>query len=205
MGRSGDEAEVDSSKFLYPLMQVTDIFHLDVDLALGGMDQRRAHMLALDVADKLKWKKPVALHTPILTGLDSQGRMDLADAKMSKSDPSSCIFIHDGLDVIRRKLKKAFCPQGEIEGNPIIDLLRFIVFPRLGELTIKRPAKWGGDLHFPDLDRLITSYRDGDIHPLDLKMATAEALGEILRPVQESLVERYGSVEAVDGMTFDRA
>lgn len=202
MGRTGDEAEMDSSKFYYPAMQVADIFHLDVDLALGGLDQRRAHMLALDVADKLKWKKPVVLHTPILSGLDSRGRMDMADAKMSKSDPSSCIFIHDDLPAIREKLKKAYCPQGEIEGNPVIELIRFIVFPRLGEFTIKRPDKWGGDMHFADFDALRRGFENGDIHPLDLKMAAAEALGEILKSVHERTIEKYGSLKAVEEMSF---
>jgi tyrosyl-tRNA synthetase len=46
MGRKEDDAELDSSKFLYPLMQATDIFRMDIDVAYSGIDQRRAHMLA---------------------------------------------------------------------------------------------------------------------------------------------------------------
>jgi len=45
MGRSEDEADSDASKLIYPSMQAADIFHLDLDLAIGGMDQRHAHML----------------------------------------------------------------------------------------------------------------------------------------------------------------
>ena len=202
MGRTGDEAEVESSKFFYPAMQVTDIFHLDVDLALGGHDQRRAHMLALDVAEKLHWKKPVALHTPIIAGLDSGGRMDMAEAKMSKSSPDSCLFIHDDDVTIKRKLKKAFCPQAELEGNPIIDLATYIIFPQLGEITIKRPEKWGGDMHFSSMDQFLESYESGQIHPLDLKMAVAEGLGKILEPVHEKLCEKYGSLREIDELDF---
>jgi len=202
MGRTGDEAEVDSSKFFYPVMQVTDIFQLDVDLALGGMDQRRAHMLALDVAEKLHWKKPIALHTPIIAGLDSKGRMDIAEVKMSKSNPDSCIFIHDDLETIRRKIKKAYCPQGELEGNPIIDLATYIIFPKLGELTILRPEKWGGNMHFLSLRDLVDSYESGQIHPQDLKTAAADALHEILEPVQKRLTEIYGSLEEMEKMDF---
>ena len=202
MGRTGDEAEVDSSKFFYPIMQVTDIFQLDVDLALGGMDQRRAHMLALDVAEKLRWKKPVALHTPIIAGLDSKGRMDVAEVKMSKSNPDSCIFIHDDLTTIKRKIKKAYCPQGELEGNPIIDLATYILFPKLGELTIQRPEKWGGNMHFSSLRDLVDSYESGQIHPMDLKTATADALHAILDPVQKRLTEIYGSLEKMEKMDF---
>ena len=203
MGRTGDETDVDSSKFFYPVMQVTDIFQLDVDLALGGMDQRRAHMLALDVAEKLRWKKPVALHTPIIAGLDSKGRMDIAEEKMSKSNPDSCIFIHDGPDDIKRKIKKAYCPQGELEGNPIIDLVSYIVFPALGELTITRPEKWGGDMHFSSLRDLVDSYESGQVHPMDLKTAVANALHEILDPVQKRLTDIYGSLEKMEQMNFN--
>ena len=56
MGRTEDEAEIDASKVMYPPMQAADIFELGVDIALAGMDQRRAHMLARDAAEKLGWK-----------------------------------------------------------------------------------------------------------------------------------------------------
>jgi tyrosyl-tRNA synthetase len=61
MGRTEDEVEVDASKMLYPLMQAADIFAMDLDVAYSGLDQRRAHMLARDAADKLGWRKPIAV------------------------------------------------------------------------------------------------------------------------------------------------
>jgi len=69
MGRTADEAETDFSKLIYPLMQVSDIFYLDLDIALGGLDQRKAHMLARDIAEKIGRKKVVVIHTPIVSGL----------------------------------------------------------------------------------------------------------------------------------------
>jgi tyrosyl-tRNA synthetase len=75
MGREEDEAERDLSKLFYPAMQVSDIFYLDLDVAYGGMDQRHAHMLARDVSKKIGRKPPVAIHTPLLTGLQAGGRM----------------------------------------------------------------------------------------------------------------------------------
>ena len=95
MGRDAEEAEKDLSKLFYPAMQVSDIFYLDLDVAYGGMDQRRAHMLAREVSKKLGKKAPVAIHTPLLTGLQAGGRMDPVEAKMSKSKPDSMISIHD--------------------------------------------------------------------------------------------------------------
>ncbi len=82
MGRKADEAELDSSKLIYPAMQVSDIFYMDLDIALGGTDQRKAHMLARDVADKLGKKKVVAIHTPLLVGLQGGQRMNLEPKRM---------------------------------------------------------------------------------------------------------------------------
>ena len=56
MGRHEDSSEEDLSKFYYPALQAADIFEMDIDVALGGMDQRKAHMYMRDVADK--WGGP---------------------------------------------------------------------------------------------------------------------------------------------------
>ncbi|HKJ96564.1 MAG TPA: tyrosine--tRNA ligase, partial [Thermoplasmataceae archaeon] len=64
MGRTEEDADKDFSKYIYPLMQVTDIFYMDLDFAFGGMDQRHAHMLARDVAEKMGRKKVISVHGP---------------------------------------------------------------------------------------------------------------------------------------------
>ncbi|MFX1300329.1 MAG: tyrosine--tRNA ligase, partial [Promethearchaeota archaeon] len=58
MGRTEEEAAIDFSKLIYPLLQVTDILDQKYEICLSGMDQRRAHVLAREVADKMKlgWK-----------------------------------------------------------------------------------------------------------------------------------------------------
>ncbi|MDR2698844.1 MAG: tyrosine--tRNA ligase, partial [Candidatus Methanoplasma sp.] len=191
MGRSEDEAEVDFSKLIYPILQATDIFCMDIDLAYAGMDQRRAHMLARDAAEKLGWKKPVALHTPLLPGLKGGDRMDPASFKMSKSDPSGSINIHDDDEAIRSKMKKAFCPpEKEKEGeNPVLMLCRYVIFPRLGKMDISRPEKFGGDISFGSYDELTEAYFSGSLFPLDLKNGAADSLIKILGPVRGYFVE----------------
>ncbi len=188
MGRSEDEADSDASKLIYPAMQVADIYHLDVDLALGGMDQRHAHMLARDAAEKLGEKKPVALHWPLLMGLQGGGRMDAAEGKMSKSDPNSCIFIHDTPEDIQAKFNKAYCPAGEVDENPVLDHCRLIVFPFVGQMEVKRPEKFGGDLVFESYEDLVVAYRNG-LHPADLKNAVAGHISDILAPAREHLTQ----------------
>ncbi|NLL94664.1 MAG: tyrosine--tRNA ligase [Thermoplasmatales archaeon] len=192
MGRSEDDADVDSSKLFYPILQASDIFHLDMDLSYAGMDQRRANMLARDAADKLGWKKPIALHTPLLPGLSGGNRMDPASAKMSKSKPDSSVNIHDTPEEIRRKMSKAYCPTEEEEEdtNPVLMLCRHVVFPKLGKLDIDRPEKFGGPLSFDSYEGLAESYFSGNLHPLDLKKGVAEGIVEILAPVADYFAKK---------------
>jgi len=199
MGRGEEEAEKDVSKLFYPAMQVSDIFYLDLDVAYGGMDQRHAHMLARDVAKKIGKKPPVALHTPLLTGLQAGGRMDPIEAKMSKSKPDSMISIHDDPESVKRKISKAFCPEKQIEGNPILELCKYVVFPELkGEpFLIQRPEKFGGNLEFAGYKELQDAYARG-LHPLDLKNATAGYINKSLEPVRmyfEKHSENYSKMK----------
>jgi len=199
MGRSEDEAEVDSSKMFYPILQATDIFCLNVDLAYAGMDQRRAHMLARDAAEKLGWKKPIALHTPLLPGLKGGDRMDPAASKMSKSDPDSGVNIHDGDDDIRRKMNKAFCPpeQDAESVNPVLMLCKFVIIPRIGKLSIDRPEKFGGPVSFDNYEDIAASYFSGKLHPMDLKKGVAEGLIRSLEPVRKYFAAKPENLEAI--------
>ena len=184
MGRDEADGDKDMSKFFYPAMQATDIYALKADLALGGMDQRHAHMLARDAADKLKLPKPVALHTPLLGSLSGPGRMD-TDIKMSKSDPTGTLLIHDSKKILTKKLSKAYCPP-ERGGNPVLDIWQHLLEPALGNIIIERPEKFGGNLAFDSYEKLESAYLSGSLHPLDLKNGTASALYQIIKPMQES-------------------
>ncbi|KYK30190.1 tyrosine--tRNA ligase [Thermoplasmatales archaeon SG8-52-1] len=186
MGRDADEAEKDLSKLFYPAMQVSDIFYLDVDVAYGGMDQRHAHMLARDVSKKLGKKSPVAIHTPLLTGLQAGGRMNAIEMKMSKSKPDSMISIHDEPDSVKKKINKAFCPERQVEGNPILEICKFVIFPGLSTecFKIDRPEKFGGNLEFKSYAELEDAFLR-DLHPLDLKNATTKYINKVLEPVHK--------------------
>jgi len=213
MGRRSDEAEADFSKLVYPLMQVTDIFYLDLDIALGGMDQRKAHMLARDIAEDLKRKKPIAVHTPIITGLQGPGkRMEgvveidevYADYKMSKSKPETAIFVHDTPEEIRAKIRKAFCPPRETKFNPIIEINKYLLFTQPGfTLYIERPREYGGSIEVSSVEELEKLYSEGKIHPLDLKNATAEHLIKLIEPIRVKLLSDREAFELLN--TLSRA
>src|SRR5256885_4546509 len=174
MGRKEEEADLDASMLIYPAMQVADIHWMDLDLALGGMDQRHAHMLYRDLAPKLGWKQVVAVHTPLLVGLKGKGRMDAIEAKMSKSKPETAILIHDAPEEIARKVEKAFCPPKDTEDNFVTEVARLILLPK-GPLKVERPAKFGGDVAFATFEEPAEAYPAGGLPPKDLKTARSAA------------------------------
>ena len=193
MGRTKHEASMDFSKLIYPVLQISDIHYLNLDLCLGGTDQRRAHVLAREVSNKLEKKKPVAIHTPLLIGLSGLRRMDASEVKqedllnfkMSKSKPETCIFIHDTIEEVENKLLNAYCPPKQIVHNPLLEFNRTLLFPEKGfRLDIDRPRKYGGLISVDNFRDLCLRYEAGEIHPLDLKKATAMALNRKLGPVR---------------------
>lgn len=205
MGRKADESESDTSRFVYPLMQVADMFYLGVDVALGGMDQRKAHMLARDIAEKLNYKKPIAIHTPLISSLSAKsGRMDPVEAKMSKSKPDSGIFLHDTSDDIKRKLKKAWCPMQETEGNPVMEIYRYIIFEMFDEVVIERPEKFGGNLTFYSYDEMEEMFMKDGVHPTDLKSGLAVYLDKAIKPVRDYFASNPENYEKVKSFTITR-
>ncbi|WP_409199839.1 tyrosine--tRNA ligase [Methanobrevibacter sp. DSM 116169] len=174
VSRHSDNPKV--ANVIYPLMQVADMVALDVDIALGGMEQRKIQMLARENIDKISNNIPVCVHTPLLHGLDG-------DEKMSSSK-GNFIAVDDTEKEIKTKINKAHCPMGEVEGNPIIEIAKYFIFSNQAELTIKRPEKFGGDLTLTE-DELINLYSKEELHPMDLKSGVADYLIEYLKPVRE--------------------
>jgi tyrosyl-tRNA synthetase len=191
MGRGEDEATLDSSKLFYPAMQAADIFELPVELAYGGLDQRRAHVLAREVAEKNRWPVPVGLHTPLLGSLKGRGRMDLTGApeegKMSKSDPGSAIVLPSARAEIEQRIGAAFCPAKELDGNPVVEIVRWIAFPWEGRFEVPRAPKHGGPVGFGSDEEFTRAWREGALHPQDLKGAVVDLLDRLCAPVRAHL------------------
>ncbi len=196
MGRETSLTDMETAWVFYPCMQAADIFHQELHVACASMDQRKAHMLARDAAEKLGWKKPVCVHTPLLVSLqglqktdkqfDENAEMNVRiGSKMSKSAPEGCIFVHDSPEEIAAKLKAAFCPPSQAEGNPVLEIAKLTIFPEKETLTITRPPKYGGPETFNTYEELEKAYVKGNLHPLDLKKGIADALTGLLSPVRE--------------------
>src|SRR3989338_8665035 len=112
------------SQMLYPLMQAEDIKALSCDIAVGGIDQRKVHMLARENLPAGGLPKLVCIHTPMVVSLLGAGQ------KMSKSIPGSGISLDDSDEEIEKSIKNAYCPAKVIENNAVIQLVKLIIFPR---------------------------------------------------------------------------
>ncbi|MBW2987211.1 tyrosine--tRNA ligase [Candidatus Woesearchaeota archaeon] len=203
MGRKEGDA-IPLAFLFYPPMQVADIFNQGLTLAHAGMDQRKAHVIAREVGLKLKVNpimhkqkqlKPVAIHHPLILGLQKPPMYPvpkdkikdmLSELKMSKSVGGSSVFIHDSEEEIRQKLNKAFCPEKDVDFNPIINWVENLIFTREKEtLLVERPEKFGGNIEYDSLVKLKHDFAKGDLHPLDLKKAVAEYLVKLLAPARK--------------------
>ncbi|PXY71378.1 tyrosine--tRNA ligase [Candidatus Parvarchaeota archaeon] len=167
------------SQLWYPLMQIADIKNLKADFALGGLEQRKVHMLGKDLSKTLGHEF-IAIHTPLITSLKGPGE------KMSKSLPGSGISITETKEEIKKILKKAYCPEKEISDNPILQISKLIIFPKLGKLEISRPEKFGGNKTYNSYSQLESDFSSGKLHPQDLKNSAGESLEKIIAPIRKN-------------------
>ena len=224
-GRKEGES-VDFAKLIYPPMQVADIFIQGINLPHAGLDQRKAQVIARDVALKMKVSplldskknkiKPVAVHHHLILGLgkppvwpiDKSNMQEVwSSLKMSKSKPETCIFIHDTPEEIRTKIKNAFCPEKEVEFNPILDWAKSIIFrEEKSSLEVKRPEKFGGNKTYKSYKELEKDYSVSKLHPMDLKSAVAEKVVEILEPARKhfELVKNKKMLEEMEKLIITR-
>jgi len=201
MGRDEDSSDHDLSAFFYPALQAADVFELEVDIAFGGMDQRKAHMYMREVADKFDWTKATCIHTPMMSGLKGPGeRMDSFDHKMSKSDPRNAILLDDDSDLIRSKMRKAFLEVGN-PNSAIFEIAQHVIIPKRGSITVTPDPKYGKPSDWGDIQSFIEAVSDGTIHPLDAKIGVADCLSEVLEHVSQHLSAKPDLLEAMDQLT----
>lgn len=183
------------SEMIYPIMQALDEQYLDVDIQLGGTDQRHILMYAREYLPLLGYRKRVEIMTPLVASLNGPG------TKMSSSIPESNIKVYDKEETIRRKIKNAYCPMGEVEGNLMLQIAKYLVFPTKGKLRIERPEKFGGPIDFEDYPSLEKVYVEQKLHPDDLKQAIADFLIDMLRPAREYF-DKHGDILKTLGPEF---
>ncbi|WP_084790417.1 tyrosine--tRNA ligase [Methanosphaera sp. WGK6] len=161
---------------LYPIMQVMDIHDLKANVAVGGMEQRKIHMLAREVLPKLGLEAPVCIHIPLIHGTDGSDKMS--------SSKGNFIAIDDSPKDIKNKINKSFCPTGVIEDNPVLELAHYYIYDENETMLIERPEKFGGNLELTE-EELLDIYAKEELHPMDLKNTVSKYLIDILAPARE--------------------
>jgi len=128
--------------------------------------------------------KPIIISHHMLLGLKEN------QPKMSKSDPDSAIFMEDTADDVNKKIKKAYCPPGVLENNPILDYTKYIIFPQINftGFSVLRAPENGGEKIYLKFEDLIADFKSGQLHPADLKPAVAKALNNMLEPVRNHFI-----------------
>ena len=167
------------SEIIYPLMQTLDEEYLDVDIQLGGMDQRHILAYAREYLEKLGYRKRVEVLTPLIASIRGPG------TKMSSSVPESNIKIYDSEESIKKKILNGYCPEGVVEDNFIVQIVNFFILPNDGNLKIERETKFGGDIIIESPEQLVKLYTEKKIHPLDLKNAVIQNLTERFKNARE--------------------
>ncbi|MBU90491.1 tyrosine--tRNA ligase [Candidatus Woesearchaeota archaeon] len=191
MGRSENEA-LQASQIFYPCMQCADIFYLNADITQLGMDQRKVNVLAREIGPKLGFWKPVVVSHHMLMGLGQPPKGEKTveraiEMKMSKSNPDSAIFMTDNEEDVNRKIKKAYCPEGVVEENPILEYCKYIIFEKFKTVKIERPSKFGGNLEFKTYEELEKKFLQKKLHPMDLKQSAAVYLNKLITPVRKNI------------------
>jgi len=200
MGREESLDNLTGAHIIYSCMQVADIFMLGAKITQLGMDQRKVNMLAREVGPQLGFWKPVVISHHMLMGLTPPSKIEseLTDEdkisrvialKMSKSNPDSAIFMTDSTKDIKRKIGKAWAPEGEIKENPVLEYCKYILFESFDELRISRPEKFGGNKAYKTYIELELDYASKALHPMDLKNTVITLLDELLQPVRKHFEE----------------
>jgi len=171
---------------IYPLLQSLDVAALDADIAYGGIDQRGIYMLGREVLPDHGYDAPVCVFAPLLSGL--------AGGKMSASDETSKVNVTDSTEAVEEKITDAYCPQGEVDGNGVLEYLRYLVFPILEErnesFVIERPEQYGGTVTYEHYDALEKDFVAEELHPQDLKTAAAASIDDVISPIRERFDDR---------------
>lgn len=201
MGRSESD-DLTAAQILYPCMQIADIFGvMQCQVTQLGLDQRKVNMLAREIAPELGFQKPVVVSHAMLQGLgkplskDADPKDRAIAMKMSKSKPDTAIFMTDTTEDVKRKINNAYCPEGEVEDNPVLDYCKQVIFEAYhlkGQenllkdgFVVEREERFGGNVIYKSYAELEKAFAAKELFPLDLKVAVIKYIDKLLQPVRD--------------------
>ncbi len=165
------------SGIIYPLVQALDEEYLEVDAQFGGLDQRKIMVLAREFLPKIGYKPRIEIMNPIIRGLIGE--------KMSSSKSNTKIDLMDTEKTIKKRINKADCVEGDPD-NGVMAIVKYLIFSLKKEFKISRPEKFGGDLIYNSYQDLENDFAKKLLHPMDLKMAVANEIINLLKNFQNN-------------------
>lgn len=111
---------------------------------------------------------------------------------MSSSEDDSKIDLLDTPEVVKKKLKKAFCEPGNIENNGLLSFVKHVIFPLFKEgekFTVPRSPEHGGDIEYRNYELLESAFANQEMHPGDLKAGVEVYINQLLEPIRTTFEE----------------
>jgi len=184
-----DETNSHVSHVISSLMHVADVMGTSAAHIICQPSQHRLHILALDyygIAD-------------VPSPLDSEDGLPLPNIQVvplidtllrtpteGLDDPDLLLLpLLDTQADVSRKLKKAYCAPTIVDPCPPLILAAEVAFPFVGEVVIKRKPENGGDKVYKRIEELTEDFRDGKVHPGDLKPAISKTVEDLLVKIRE--------------------
>ncbi len=198
---------------MYPVLQALDEEYLGVDCQTGGVDQKKIFVFAADYLPNIGYKKRIHLMTPMLKAIDAkcvsivsdsegteiveldQDNENIQDTKMSSSNLNSKIDLLDTKNEVKKKINRAYCLEGDVSFNPLMELVKLVLFPLLENqgiecFTIDRPVEFGGTLKYTDYNTLEKDFVEKLLHPQDLKLAVSSVLNNFLDKIRVDFADK---------------
>lgn len=126
---------------------------------------------------------------------------------------NSKIDFLDAPEVLRRKIRKSVCEEGNVTDNGLLSFLDAVLIPishlwreqaRLNDVskdcvqrpfvgadapkgcvfTIEREERFGGSLHYSEFAALKEDFAKRTVHPKDLKDSVGNAISHLLEPIR---------------------
>ena len=85
-------------------------------------------------------------------------------------------------------MKKAWCPEGQAEENPVLEYFRYIIFEKNKSITIERPEKFGGNLDIGSYLEFEKLFTEKKIHPMDAKETATRYIEQVVKPVRDAIL-----------------
>jgi len=193
----GDEtAKV--SHLVYPLMQTLDIEYLDLDLAVGGLDQRKVHMLAREKLPELEYDVRPAIPRPSSPTLPAaRGRCPRARGSVSRwrTRPRT-----SRRRSIRPSARRPAIPKATSR-TPSSNCSSTTSSRASRKSSSSDPEKYGGDLTYEAYEDLAADLESGELHPADAKGTLAASLDELIAPAARSCANCAPETDASLGRT----